>query len=204
MPVLKIAVVTGTRADYGLLRALIARLAVEPAFDVSLLVTGSHLSERFGMTVREIEADGWKIAARIPLPLDDDSAAGVTRATAAALAGFGDAIASYRPDLIVVLGDRNEALSAATAATLARVPVVHLHGGELTEGAVDDAFRHAITKMSWLHFTSTEEYRRRVVQLGEDPERVFAVGALGVDNALSLPHMTREELESDLGAVFGR
>jgi GDP/UDP-N,N'-diacetylbacillosamine 2-epimerase (hydrolysing) len=203
MQPLRIAVVTGTRAEYGLLRTLVSHLRAEPAFEVSLLVTGTHLSEHFGLTVREIEADGTPIAARIPLPLEDDSAAGVTRATATAMAGFADAFETLQPDLAVILGDRSEAFAAAAAALLARVPIAHLHGGELTEGAVDDALRHAITKMSWLHFTSTEEYRRRVIQLGEDPSRVFCVGALGVDNALSLPLMSRDKLEADLGPVFG-
>lgn len=200
---LKIAVVTGTRAEYGIFRPLLEGLDADPAFELVLLVTGTHLSERFGNTVTEIERDGHEIAARIPLPLDDDSEAGVTRAAAAALAGFGEALARVRPDVLVVLGDRFEALAAATAALLARVPVAHLHGGELTEGAIDDAIRHSITKMSWWHFTSAEEYRSRVIQLGEDPARVFATGALGVDNALRLPLLSRAELEADLGPVFG-
>lgn len=199
----RIRVVTGTRAEYGIFRPLLERLASDSDFDLALFVTGMHLSERFGATVAEIERDGYAIAARIPIDLDDDSEAGVTAATAAALAGFGRALAADRPDLLLVLGDRTEVLAAATAALIARVPVAHLHGGELTEGALDDAVRHAVTKMSWLHLTATEGYRRRVIQLGEDPHRVFATGALGVDNAVNLPKLSREALEADLGPVFG-
>jgi UDP-hydrolysing UDP-N-acetyl-D-glucosamine 2-epimerase len=200
---LSIAVATGTRADYGIFRPLLRRLEAEEAFDLSLLVTGTHLSSRFGLTVSEIEADGYRIATRIPLDLDDDTEVGVAKATAAALVGFSEALAADRPGLLLLLGDRFETLAAATAAQLARVPVAHLHGGELTCGAVDDAIRHSVTKMSWLHFTATESYRRRVIQLGEDPARVHATGALGVDNALGMPLMTRQELEADLGPVFG-
>jgi GDP/UDP-N,N'-diacetylbacillosamine 2-epimerase (hydrolysing) len=198
-----IHVVTGTRADYGLLHPLVALLDDDPGFDASMIVTGTHLSDRFGLTVREIEADHHRIVGRIALPLDDDSEAGVTIATAEAMAGFARSFTRERPDLLVILGDRSEALAAATAALLTRIPIAHIHGGEITVGAVDDAIRHAITKMSWLHLTSAEEYRRRVIQLGEDPSRVFTVGALGVDNALHAPLMSREQLEADLGPVFG-
>jgi UDP-hydrolysing UDP-N-acetyl-D-glucosamine 2-epimerase len=199
----RIAVLTGTRADYGLFRPLLARLAAGPGTDLALLVTGSHLSARFGATVSEIEADGYRIAARIPLALDDDSELGVARAASTALAGVAAALAGERPDLLLLLGDRYETLAAAVAALLARVPVGNLHGGEVTEGAADDAMRHAITKMAWLHFAATPGYARRIVQLGEDPARVFAVGALGVDNALGMDKLTRAELEADLGPVFG-
>lgn len=204
MSAVKTRIVTGTRAEYGIFRPLLELLAADDAFDLGLLVTGMHLSPRFGLTVTEIKDDGYPIVARIPLDLDDDSEEGATRATAQALEGFGRALAADRPDLVLVLGDRLEALAAATAALIARVPVAHLHGGELTEGALDDAVRHAVTKMSRLHFTATEGYRDRVIQLGEEPDRVFATGALGVDNALHLPKLTAEELEADLGPVFGR
>jgi len=200
---LRVRVITGTRAEYGLFRPLLALLDADPGFELALLVTAAHLDPRFGLTVTEIEADGYRIAARIPIPLDDDSELGITRATSAAIAGFGQALDSDRPDFTILLGDRFETLAAAVACMFARVPIVHLHGGELTLGAVDDVIRHAITKMSYLHFTSTEEYRRRVIQLGEDPSRVWAVGAMGVDNALNLPRSTRAELEADLGQVFG-
>jgi len=199
---IRLSIVTGSRADYGLLHPLLTALVASPACDSSLIVTGTHLSERFGMTVREIEADGFRIAARVELPLDDDSELGIARATGAAVSGIAAALASDRPDLVVILGDRYEALAAATAAALLRIPVAHLHGGELTEGAVDDSIRHAITKLSVLHFTSTEEYRHRVVQMGEDPGRVFAVGALGVDNALHAPLLTPERLAEEIGVEF--
>jgi GDP/UDP-N,N'-diacetylbacillosamine 2-epimerase (hydrolysing) len=199
----KIGILTGTRAEYGLFRALLGPLEREPRFETSLIVTGSHLSSRFGMTVEEIESDGHRIAARVPLPLDDDSELGVSRAMASALAGIAEALRDDRPDLLLILGDRYEALAGACAALLTRVPVAHLHGGELSEGAVDDAMRHAITKMAWLHFAATEASGRRIVQLGEEPSRVFVVGALGVDNALREATLTRAELEAELGPVFG-
>ena len=202
-PVRKIAVLTGTRAEYGLLRPLLDELERDPGFAVSLIVTGAHLAPRFGMTVTEIESDGRRVAARVPLPLDDDSELGVSRAMAAALAGVAGALSAARPDLFVVLGDRYETLAAACAALLARVPMAHLHGGELSEGAADDAMRHAVTKMAWLHFPATPAAARRIEQLGEDPARVFAVGALGVDNALRQARLSKSDLEDELGPLFG-
>lgn len=204
MSSLRVAVVTGTRADWGLLRPLVDILGADPFFDVRIIVTGSHLSERFGMTVREVEQGGREVAARVPVDLEDDSELGVARATATVLAGVADALARLDADLVVILGDRTEALAAASAAAILRIPIVHLHGGEITEGAIDDMMRHAITKLASLHFTSTEVYRRRVIQMGEDPARVVCVGALGVDNALRMPRLSREQLESELGPVFGR
>lgn len=200
----KLSILTGTRAEYGLFQALLEPLRRESAFETSLIVTGTHLSPRFGKTVNEIERDGHRISARIPLPLDDDSELGVSRAMAAALAGIGEALQTERPDLLIILGDRYEAAAAACAALLSRVAIAHLHGGELSEGAVDDALRHAITKMAWLHFPATEASGRRIVQMGEEPSRVFVVGALGVDNALRLPSLTKAELEQELGPVFGQ
>lgn len=194
-----VLVVTGTRADYGLFHPLLAELESSPDFDVALLVTGAHLSTLHDLTVSEIEADGHRIAARVPLPLDDDSPLGVARATGAAVIGVAEVLAVERPDLVVLLGDRYEALAAATAAVLMRVPVAHLHGGEITEGAVDDSMRHAITKLSALHFVATPEYAKRVVQLGEDPATVFAVGALGVDNATQTDLIPASKLATDLG-----
>ena len=198
----RILVVTGTRAEYGLFYPLLAALEASADFEVALLVTGAHLAERFGMTVREIEAGCHRIAARVPLPLDDDSQLGVARATGAAVAGIAEALAAERPDLVVLLGDRYEALAAATAATLMRVPVAHLHGGEITEGAIDDSMRHAITKLSTLHFVSTQEYAQRLIQMGEDPGGVFVVGALGVDNAFKTDLVPADTLASDLGFEF--
>ena len=198
----RIAVITGTRAEYGLLHPLLEALAASPACDPRLIVTGTHLSDRFGMTVHEIEADGFEIAARVPLSLDDDSELGVAGATGAAVSGLAAALAAEKPALVVILGDRYEALAAATAATMLRIPIAHLHGGELTEGAIDDSIRHAITKLATLHFTSTEEYRRRVIQMGEDPDAVIATGALGVDNALHTPLLTSAQLAEQIGVEF--
>ncbi len=200
---LRIAVLTGTRADYGLFRPLLDLLEMDPVFDVGLIVTGSHLSPRFGATVTEIERDGRHIVGSVPLDLDDDSELGVTRAAAAALAGVAEQLHALRPHLLVLLGDRFETFAAAAAALLARIPIAHLHGGELSRGAADDAMRHAITKLSWLHFPATKRSAQRIVQLGEDPRRIFVVGALGVDNALHLRKMTKCELEAELGPVFG-
>jgi UDP-hydrolysing UDP-N-acetyl-D-glucosamine 2-epimerase len=202
-PARKIAVLTGSRAEYGLFRPLLDELERDSGFAVSLIVTGTHLDARFGMTVAEIEREGRRIATRVPLPLDDDSELGVSRAMAAALAGVAAALDAERPDVLVVLGDRYETLAAACAALLARVPLAHLHGGELSQGAADDAMRHAVAKMAWLHFPATPGAAARIEQLGEDPARVFTVGALGIDNALRRPRLSRSELEGELGPLFG-
>ena len=199
----KIAILTGTRADYGLFQPLLDRLERQSGFSTSLIVTGTHLAERFGLTVTEIEDDGRRVAARVPLPLDDDSELGVSRAMAAALAGVAEALHAERPDVLVLLGDRYETLAAASAALLARVPIAHLHGGELSEGATDDAMRHAITKMAWLHLPATQMSARRIVQLGEDPSRVVVTGSLGVDNAVGRAKFTKSELKNALGPIFG-
>jgi len=198
----RILVMTGTRAEYGIFHPLLERLEASPDIDLALVVTGSHLSGRFGATVAEVEADGYRIAARVELPLDDDSPLGVARATGAAVSGIAEALAAERPDVFVLLGDRYEALAAATAATLMRVPVAHLHGGEITEGAIDDSVRHAITKLSALHFVATEEYAQRVIRMGEDPATVFTVGALGVDNAVHTELVDAAALAADLGFDF--
>ena len=198
----RVLVLTGTRAEYGIFHPLLTRLEASADFDVALLVTGAHLSERFGMTVREVEADGHRIAARVVLPLDDDSPLGVARATGVAVSGIALALDAEKPDVLVVLGDRYEALAAATAAALMRVPVAHLHGGEITEGAIDDSVRHAITKLSAVHFVATQEYGERVIRMGEDPATVFVVGALGVDNALQTELIPQADLASDLDFRF--
>lgn len=202
MTLRKICVITATRAEYGLLSALLARLRGDTAVELQLVVTGAHLSERFGSTVRHIEHDGIPIAARVPVPLDDDSPQGVTEALAATTAGLGRAFQELRPDLLVLLGDRYEMLGAAQAAMLAQIPIAHVHGGEATEGLIDEAIRHAITKMSHLHFVAADAFRRRVIQLGEAPERVWTVGATGLDNIAQMPRLERSALEADLGIVF--
>lgn len=193
-----IAVLTATRAEYGLLRPVIRALEAEPMLQVSVLVTGAHLERAFGYTVEDIEQDGVAIAARIPILDGDDSPLGMSRAMARALEGFGKHFSENRYDALVVLGDRYETLAVCAAATNARIPIAHLHGGETTEGAIDEAMRHAITKMSYWHFTSNAAHRRRVIRLGEHPDRVFDVGATGVENALTMPLMTKVELEKEL------
>lgn len=195
----KICVVTATRAEYGLLTSLLGELRANTSVELQLVVTGAHLSERFGLTVRDIERDGLPIAARVPVPLDDDTPVGVTEVLAATTAGLGRTFQELRPDLLVLLGDRYEMLGAAQAAMLARIPIAHVHGGEATEGLIDEAIRHAITKMSHLHFVAAEAFRRRVIQLGEAPERVWTVGATGLDNIAQMSRIGRAELEADLG-----
>jgi UDP-hydrolysing UDP-N-acetyl-D-glucosamine 2-epimerase len=195
----KICVVTATRAEYGLLTPLLTHLLAKNSVELQLVVTGAHLSTRFGFTVRNIERDGFSIAARIPVAIEDDSAIGVTEALAETTIGLARAFEELRPDLLVLLGDRYEMLGAAQAAMLARIPIAHIHGGEATEGLIDEAIRHAITKMSHLHFVAADEFRKRVIQLGEVPERVWTVGATGLDNIAYLPRLDRAELEAKLG-----
>jgi len=169
----KICIVTGTRADYGLLRWVIDGIHKSKQLQLQLVVTGMHLSPEFGLTVQQIEADGYPIDWRAEMLLSSDTAVGITKSMGLALIGFADALAELQPDLLLVLGDRYEIMVAAQAAMIARIPIAHLHGGELTEGAFDDAIRHSITKMAHLHFVAAEEYRQRVIQLCEQPERVF-------------------------------
>lgn len=193
-----ICVITGTRADYGLLRPLMHEMSNDAEMRLQLIVTGMHLSPEFGLTWREIERDGFPITERIEILLSSDSDVAVCKAMGLGLCAFGEALKRLAPDLVIGLGDRFELLAAVTAAAVCRISVAHIHGGELTEGAFDDAFRHAITKMSHLHFTATEVYRQRVIQLGEDPQRVFNVGALGVDNIRTLVPWTRDRLVREL------
>lgn len=174
----KICVVTGTRAEYGLLRWVMEGILAEPQLELQLIVTGMHLSPEFGLTYREIEQDGFTINHRVEMLLSSDTPSALAKSMGLGLIGFGDALQELKPDLLVVLGDRYEILSAAIAAMIARIPVAHLHGGETTEGVIDEAIRHSITKISHLHFVAAEEYRNRVIQLGEDPARVFLVGGV--------------------------
>jgi GDP/UDP-N,N'-diacetylbacillosamine 2-epimerase (hydrolysing) len=169
------------------------------SLDLQIVATGMHLSPKFGLTYREIESDGFAIDAKIDMQLESDTPVGLARSMGLGLIGFGEVLERLKPDVMVVLGDRFEILPAVAAATVARIPVAHMHGGETTEGAVDEGIRHAITKLSHLHFVAAEEYRRRVVQMGEDPERVFVVGGLGVDSINKLPLLDRAQLESRLG-----
>lgn len=199
----KIAIATATRAEYGILHPLLVRLMEEKEFDVQLLVTGTHLEEQFGYTVKEIEKDGIPIARKIPILAEDNSPYGISVTMAQAITGFADYFRNGRPDLFLVLGDRTEILGMCAAALNEHIPIAHLHGGELTEGAVDDCIRHAVTKMSYLHFPATEVYRRRIIQMGEAPERVYNVGALGVENILSVPMLSEEEIRKDVEIPAG-
>lgn len=200
----RIAVVSGSRADFGLLSRVIAGLRARPGVECQLIVTGSHLSSAHGATATEIESEGVPIRWRVDLGLRSDSALETVKAMGRATIGFADAYAALSPDLIVLLGDRYEILAAASAAAVSSIPVAHLHGGELSEGAVDDALRHAITKLSHLHFVAADQYRDRVIQMGEEPGRVFVVGGLGVDLARHTSLWSRERLARDTGFAFGR
>lgn len=194
----KIAVFTGTRAEYGLLYWLLKDIQADKDLRLQLLVTGMHLSPEFGETFHQIEKDGFVIDEKIEILLSSDSAVGIAKSMGLGVLGFADALSRLSPDALVILGDRFEALAAAQTAMILRIPVVHLHGGEITEGAYDDAIRHAITKLSYLHATSTEEYRQRVIQLGEAPERVFNVGAIGLDHLQRGTFLTVDELAKSL------
>ena len=196
-------VVTGTRAEYGLLRGVIEGLRDDPACTLQLVVTGAHLSPEFGLTVDEIEGDRIDVAERVEMLLSSDTGVGVGKAMGLGMIGLADAFARLRPDIIVLLGDRFEILAAAATALSAGVPVAHIHGGELTQGAFDDAIRHAVTKMSHLHFVAAEAYRNRVIQLGEAPERVFLVGGLGVDAVRRLNLLDRRQTEEAIGFQLG-
>jgi UDP-hydrolysing UDP-N-acetyl-D-glucosamine 2-epimerase len=191
----KICVVTGSRAEYGLLYWLLKEIQADPDLELQLVVTGMHLSPEFGLTWQQIAADGFTIDRKVEMLLSSDTPVGITKAMGLGLIGFADALDDLRPDIVVVLGDRFEIFAAAQAAMNLRLPLAHIHGGELTEGAVDDAIRHALTKLAHLHFTATEVYRQRVIQLGELPERVFNVGAPGLDNIFRLPLLDREAFE---------
>ena len=200
----KICVVTGTRAEYGLLAPLMSLLKQDSDIDFQLVVTGAHLSAQHGSTLKFIEQDGFVANALVDLALSDDSALGVANAAGRATSQLADAFAKLKPDVVVVLGDRYEILGAAQAALILGIPIAHIHGGEVTTGAFDDSIRHAITKMSNLHFCAAEDYQRRVIQLGESPDTVFNVGALGVDVLLNIPKMSRDELSSVVGIALGK
>lgn len=197
-----VCVITGTRAEYGLLKPIIDKVHHSDKLNLQLVVTGMHLSTEFGLTYQEIEEDGYPITAKIEMLLSSDTSVGVTKSMGVALLGFADYFEMHKPDIAVILGDRYEMLMAASAAMIAKIPIAHIHGGELTQGAIDDAIRHSITKMSHLHFTATEEYRNRVIQMGEHPRNVYHVGSLGVESIKSLSLMGKEDLENSLHFVF--
>ena len=194
----KVCVVTGTRAEYGLLRPLLIKLNGHDSIDLQLVVTGSHLSEQFGNTQKEIQEDGFLEYIKLPIPIEDDSKEGMAFSTGVALQKFTELFSEKKPDLLVVLGDRFEIFAVAAAAHMIGIPTAHISGGDVTEGAVDDVIRHCITKMSVLHFPGCEQSRRRIIQMGEQPEAVFNVGELGVENCLKRELMSRDALADNL------
>ncbi|MCE2613623.1 UDP-N-acetylglucosamine 2-epimerase [Flavobacteriaceae bacterium D16] len=191
----KICVITGTRAEYGLLYWLIRFLKEDPKIELQLIVTGMHLSPEFGLTYSEIENQGYFINKKIEILLSSDTAVGVSKSMGLAQISFSEAYDELKPDIALVLGDRFEIFAAVASAMISRIPVAHLHGGEATEGLIDEPIRHSITKMSHLHFTATEEYRKRVIQLGENPNRVFNVGAPGLDSLQFLELLEKDDFQ---------
>ena len=200
----KICIITGTRAEYGLLYWIIKGINEDPELELQLIVTGMHLSTEFGLTLREIEKDGFPISEKVEMLLSSDTETAIAMSMGIGMMGFAKTYERIRPDLIVVLGDRFEILSAVSASIPFRIPVAHIHGGESTEGVIDEPIRHAVTKMSHIHFTATDKYRSRVVQMGENPERVFCFGAPGLDNIRRLNLMNEEELRIELDIPEGK
>ena len=194
----QIVILTSTRADYGLLSCVIKKLMCDKEVNVRVVATGMHLSPEFGLTYKDVENDGIRIDRKIEILMSSDTSVSMSKTMGMAMISFADYFEEVCPDALLVLGDRYETLAVCCAALNAKIPIIHLHGGETTEGAIDEAIRHSITKMSYLHFTSTEEYRHRVIQLGENPERVYNVGSLGVENVLNQTLLSREALESEL------
>lgn len=195
----KICIVTATRAEYGLLKSIIEKFMKIKGVDLRVAVTGAHLSPEFGLTYNEIINDGIKIDKKVEILLSADTPSSISKSMGLAMIGFADYFSELSPDLIVVLGDRYETLAVSIAAMNQRIPIAHLHGGEATEGLIDESVRHSITKMSYLHFTSTDTYRKRVIQLGENPSRVFNVGSVGVENIKNISYLSKKELSEAIG-----
>ena len=194
-----VCIFTGSRAEYGLLKPLMEEIKKDPEIRLQILVSGMHLSPEFGMTYKSIEQDGFRIDEKIEILMSADTSTGICKSVGMGMISFSDAFLRLLPDMVVILGDRFESFSAAASAMICRIPIVHIHGGELTQGAMDDSIRHAITKMSHIHFTSTREYRRRVIQMGECPDLVFNVGALGVDSISRMNLLSKREFEEKAG-----
>jgi UDP-N-acetyl-D-glucosamine 2-epimerase, UDP-hydrolysing len=194
----KICVITGTRAEFGLLQHTIKTIEEDKDLQLQLIATGMHLSPEFGLTYRDIEKAGFTIDKKIEILLSSDTPIGISKSMGLAMISFSEAFAELKPDIILVLGDRFEIFSAVSAAMIARIPVAHCHGGEATEGLIDEAIRHSITKMSQIHFCATETYKKRIVQLGETPNRIFNVGALGLENILKLKLLSKEAFEASI------
>ncbi len=200
----RICVVTGTRAEYGLLYWSMKAIKEDPNCELKVVVTGMHLSPEFGLTGEIIKKDGFEIDAKVECLLSSDTETGITKSIGLGVIGFADAYERLKPDVILILGDRFEIFAAATAAMIAKIPIAHCHGGEATEGLIDEPVRHSITKMSHFHFTSTEEYRKRVIQLGEQPDNVWNVGALGIENINRLQLLTRSDFEESIDFKLGK
>ncbi|MEZ8779122.1 UDP-N-acetylglucosamine 2-epimerase [Vibrio splendidus] len=194
----KICVVTATRAEYGLLKCLLEDIKSDSALELQLISTGSHLSPEFGLTNQQILDDGFVVNKTVEILLSSDTPVGVSKSMGLAQISFSEAFDELKPDIVVVLGDRYELIPIVSSANIARIPVAHLSGGELTEGAIDELIRHAITKLSQLHFTAMDEYSTRVIQMGEQPERVFTVGEVGLDNLLRMQLMSKDEFENSI------
>lgn len=200
----KICIVTGSRAEYGLLKPLITKISEDRDLILQLVVTGMHLSPEFGLTYKEIIKDGFRITEKVEILLSSDTEIGISKSIGLAMISFSEVFQKINPDLLIILGDRYEIFAVAAVAMIARIPIAHLHGGETTEGVIDEAIRHSITKMSYLHFTSNEIYRNRVIQLGEDPSRVFNVGAIVEDSIRTIKFIQKSQLEKDLGIKFDK
>ncbi len=199
-----IGVVTGGRAEYGLLAPLIKKIKSDQALELRLYVTAMHLSPQHGNTYKIIENDGYTINEKVEMLISSDKPEAIAKSIGLGMIGFADAFRNNKPDILVMLGDRYELLSSAIAAMIQRIPIAHLHGGESTEGLIDEAIRHSITKMSHFHFVSTDKYRKRIIQMGENPEYIYNVGAIGLDNIRSMKLMTRDELEQSFDIKFGK
>tara|TARA_Y100001970_G_scaffold219769_1_gene269733 strand:+ start:18223 stop:19389 length:1167 start_codon:yes stop_codon:yes gene_type:complete len=198
----KVCVLTGARSEYGLLKPLISELDISDYFNLELAVTGSHLSDKHGFTLEEILRDGFKVSYKVEILSGRDSRHAINQAISRTVNKFSQIFENSRPDLLIVLGDRYEALGGAISAMVHNIPIAHIHGGEVTEGAIDEAIRHSLTKMSFLHFVATEKYRNRVIQLGEDPKRVFNVGGMALDSIQDIQYLSKDQLEDDLSFKF--
>jgi len=199
----KICIVTGTRAEYGLLQGLMREIKNDNELHLQVVATGMHLAPEFGLTYKTIEQDGFKIDVKVEMLMSSDSPVGITKSIGLGTIGFADAFEQLKPDVLVLLGDRYEILAAAQAAMIARIPIAHVHGGETTEGLIDEAIRHSVTKMSQLHFVAALPYKQRVIQLGESPERVFNFGALGIDNITRMKLLSKSEFEESIDFTLG-
>ena len=200
----RICIFTGTRAEYGLLKPLMDEVKKDRELELQIIVSGMHLSSEFGSTYREIERDGFTINEKIDISLSSDTPIGLCKSSSLGLTKFSRAYERLKPEIVVIFGDRFEAFAAAIAAMISRIPIAHINGGESTFGLIDEAIRHSITKMSYLHFTSTEKYRKRVIQLGEDPKKIFNMGAVGLDNIKRMKLLSKKKLEKELNFKFNK